>query len=358
MSDAPPPSRPTPRWRPIQQLACAWIRESFREPQTLFWLYGFPIVLAIVLGVAFQNKLSTKIEIDVQDGPGAEATANVLRGREDLAVHIHDAETCRQRLRTGRTDAVVVATVAAPPAYQCQIIRSRPEGERARDLVDELLQKAAGRRDAAQVTSIALSEPGSRYIDFLIPGLLGMSLMQGALSGVALLTVELRIRKLLKRFVATPMRKSDFLAAILLSRLWFVFTEVFVILLFGRMAFGVASQGNWLAVTALLLLGTVSFVCVGLLVGSRATTWETANGLMSLVLLPMWVFSGILFSTDRFPAAAQPLIRLLPLTPLINALRAVMLEGASLTSQFSEIGALVAWALVSFVLALRWFRWT
>jgi len=110
-------------------------------------------------------------------------------------------------------------------------------------------------------------------------------------------------------------------------------------------------------VVLLVLLGATTFAGLGLLVASRAKTLEAVSGLMNLVMLPMWLLSGIFFSSERFPEIAQPFIRALPLTSLINALRAVMQEGASLASQLPEIGMLSAWAIVTFFLALRWFRW-
>lgn len=202
-----------------------------------------------------------------------------------------------------------------------------------------------------------MTEPGGRYIDFLVPGLLGMSLMGGGLWGVGFVTVDMRIRKLLKRLLATPMRKSHFLAGIMLSRLLFMVPEVLVLLIFARFAFGVVNQGSVISLVLLILLGAFSFAGIGLLVASRAKTLEAVSGLMNLVMLPMWVLSGIFFSSDRFPEIAQPFILALPLTELINSSRAVMLEGATLASQAGNVAALAAWGSISFVLALRLFRW-
>jgi ABC-type multidrug transport system permease subunit len=219
------------------------------------------------------------------------------------------------------------------------------------------LQRAAGRRDVAEVNLVAVDAPGSRYIDFLIPGLLGMSLMGGGMWGVGFVTVDMRRRNLLKRFLATPMKKSHFLAGLMVSRMIFMVPEVLVLLVFARLAFGVVIQGSLLTVLFLILLGSVVFSGLGLLVASRAKTIEMVSGLMNLVMVPMWIFSGIFFSSERFPEAIQPAIKLLPLTPLIESLRAVMLEGASIGEQWGRIGIMAAWCVVSFVLALRWFRW-
>ena len=215
----------------------------------------------------------------------------------------------------------------------------------------------AGRNDAAVVGDIELTESGARYIDFLVPGLLGMGLMGGGLWGVGFVIVDMRIRKLLKRFIATPMKKYQFLAGIMLSRFLFMVPEIAILLLFARIAFGVRVQGSLLAVMFFVFLGAFTFAGIGLLVASRAKSLETVSGLMNLVMLPMWVLSGIFFSSERFPAAVQPVIKILPLTPLINALRAVILEGHSLFQLWPQIVILAVWGLVTFVLSLRWFRW-
>src|SRR5262249_44023984 len=187
-------------------------------------------------------------------------------------------------------------------------------------------------------------------------GLLGMSLMGGGLWGVGFAIVDMRIRKVLKRFLATPMRKSDFLLALMVSRMILLAPEVFVLLVFSRLAFGVVIQGSLLAMAVLILLGAVTFAGIGLLVASRAKTLEAVSGLMNLVMLPMWVLSGIFFSPERFPAAAQPFIQALPLTPLIDALRAVSLEGAGLASQWRGLAILAAGGGGGVYLALRGVR--
>lgn len=352
----------TTRYWPLGQMILARLREFYREPEALFWVYGFPILMALALGFAFRNKPVERVSVTIQKIPGAEQNAASIRTalaadeRYKLPAEDEDEAACRVRLRTGKTDLVIIPLAAS---QGCELVfdPTRPEGLLARTKVDDTLQRAAGRKDPVPVAAKEVVEPGGRYIDFLIPGLLGMSLMGGGLWGVGFATVDLRIRKVLKRFLATPMRKADFLAAMLISRMLLMVPEVLVLLLFARLAFGVVIQGSFLAVIVLILLGSVTFAGLGLLVACRAQTLETVSGLMNLVMLPMWVLSGIFFSPDRFPEAAQPFIRAIPLTPLIEALRNVCLEGASLAAQWPQMGILAAWAVVSFALALRFFRW-
>jgi ABC-2 type transport system permease protein len=343
-------------YSPLGQLVLARLREFYREPEAVFWVYGFPILMVVALGIAFRNKPVDEIPVDVVDSPAAARAIEILKNnqRPRFAVQVNDETVCQRRWQIGKTDVVV--SVLPGPTYRYQFDPNRTEGVLARAAVDNALQKALSQ--TKPVEDVDQPQPGSRYIDFLVPGLLGMSLMGGGLWGVGFVIVDMRLRKLLKRFLATPMKKGHFLAAIMLSRLCFMIPEVLLLLVFAWLVFGVVVHGSLLAVVVLILLGAFTFAGIGLLVASRAKTLEAVSGLMNLVMLPMWMLSGIFFSAERFPAAAQPFIKLLPLTPLIDALRAVMLEGEGLASQLPRLGILAAWALVSFALALRWFRWS
>jgi len=291
------------------------------------------------------------------EGSGALPVAEALSRDERFQVHNNDAATCRGRLRTGKTALVIIARESAEPGYEYLFDGTRTESVLARREVDDALQRAAGRADPVPASDAKFDEPGARYIDFLVPGLLGMNLMGGGLWGIGFVTVDMRIRKLLKRYLATPMKKSHFLGAIMVSRMLFMIPEILVLLVFAYFAFGVVIHGSVAAILALVVLGAVTFSGIGLLVASRANTMEAVSGLMNLIMLPMWLLSGIFFSSDRFPEATRPYIKALPLTPLIDALRAVMLEGASLVSQGPEIAILAGYAVVTFALALYLFRW-
>jgi ABC-type multidrug transport system permease subunit len=186
-----------------------------------------------------------------------------------------------------------------------------------------------------------------------------MNIMSGGMWGVGFALVDMRTKKLLKRLVATPMKRRDFLGAMMGSRGLFVVLEMVLMLALGWLVFGMVVRGSLLGITLLAVLGAFCFASLGLLVASRAKKIETVTGLINLVMLPMFVFSGIFFSSDRFPALIQPFIKALPLTALNDALRASILEGASLldSGQLARIGILLAWGGISFVLAMRWFRW-
>lgn len=340
--------------RPMTQLVIARLKEFYREPEAVFWVYGFPILMTVALGVAFREQPEQTFRVEVI-GSQAEVARTALA--EDARFHLGESDEARakERLRTGRTDLVV--TASGTKEFDYLYVPTRPESQLARNEVDLVLQSASGRRNAAEVTSTELNAPGGRYIDFLVPGLLGMGLMGGGLWGLGFVVVDMRLRKLLKRFLATPMRKTDFLASLMISRLIFMVPEVLFLLVFAWLVFGVQIAGNPLTIVFFILLGAVSFAGLGLLIACRAKTLETVSGLMNLVMLPMWVLSGIFFSRERFPEFLQPAIRLLPLTALNDALRGVMLEGAGLFSLAHETIVLVLWGAISFVVALRFFRW-
>ncbi len=361
MNEQTRPSASAKRYSALGQLMLARLREFYREPAAVFWVYGFPILMVVALGIAFRNKPAETISVDVQrnadNASGVQLVRDALGAAETFKVQTADAAPCRLRLRTGKTALVVVPPESPGGTYEYIFDPAREESRLAQSKVDDVLQRSRGRADPLRVRTEIMQEPGSRYIDFLVPGLVGMSLMGGGLWGVGFAIVDMRIRKLLKRFLATPMRKTDFLLAILLSRLIFLVPEIIVLFVFARLAFGVVIQGSLAAMAVLIVLGALAFAGVGLLVASRAKTLETVSGLMNLVMLPMWVLSGIFFSPERFPQVMQPFIQALPLTPLIDALRGVALEGASFPALWPQVAILAGWAVGSFVLALRWFRW-
>jgi ABC-2 type transport system permease protein len=348
------------RYSPLAQLVLCRVREFIREPEALFWVYGFPIVMTVALGIAFRNQpVEQQYAVDVIENPKAEATQKALTSAdhpERFKVEIVPEDQAQLHLRTGKADLIALP-VETSTGYELRFDPTRSASVLARNAVDDQLQRASGRRDVAEIAQVKVEEPGGRYIDFLVPGLLGLSLMGGGLWGLGFVTVDMRIRKLLKRFLATPMKKSQFLGGLMISRLIFMVPEVLFLLGFSRLAFGVVNHGSMFAVAVIILLGAVMFAGIGLLTACRANTIEAVSGLMNLVQLPMWIASGVFFSSERFPDAVQPVIRALPLTAVINSLRSVMLEGASLGAQLPRIGVMVGWGVVSFVLALRWFRW-
>ena len=343
---------------PLFQLLRARLLEFAREPAALFWVYGFPLILALVLGFAFTNRPVERVTIDIVGAPESAQFRAMLAGDERVNAVESTLESAKARLRTAKTGLIIVPTAEAP-GYSYILDPSRPECTLALVTAQAALARAGGKGGPgfAEPKVESFAEAGGRYIDFLLPGLIGANLMGGGLFGLGFVIVDLRVRKLLKRFLATPMSKRDFLLSLLLSRLLFTVVEVGVLLAFGVFAFGVRVRGDPVSLVLVVLLGASAFAGLGLLISSRARTMETAGGLAQAVMLPSYMASGVFFSVEQFPQGVQPVLRLLPLTALNDALRLVVNEGASVVNLGPQLLVLVAWGAGSFFLASRLFRW-
>ena len=339
-------------------LSVVRIKLFLREPGSLFWVFVFPLLITVALGAAFRTQGPPRNAVAVVAGPTANATATALAGDPALKVEILEAGEAARRLRTGEAVLAVDAPATPGGPVTFRYDPSRPEAAGVRRLADDVLQAHAGRRDPLSTRDETAVVRGARYVDWMVPGLLGMQLLNGAMWGAAFNIVNARQRKLLKRLAATPMRRGYYLLSYRVSGLLFVPLQFFVLFGFARLAFGVVIQGSVLAALALALLGSWSFAGLGLLCAARAQNSETANGLINLVTLPMLVLSGVFFSASKFPHAIQPVIRLLPLTAFNDALRHVVNDGASIFAQGFPLAVLVGWGAITTALALRLFRWT
>jgi ABC-type multidrug transport system permease subunit len=341
------------RRHPLLQLTLVRWRLFAREPAAIFWTYGFPLVLALVLGIAFRNRPPEPVEVGIEASPGTSAWRDALARNPTMHVHWLSPQQAHEALRSGKVSLVV----GSGPSRTYAFDPTRPESRMARALVDDALQRADGRADPVLVKDQLVTEPGSRYIDFLIPGLLGFNLMSSGMWGVGFVIVEMRVRKLIKRLTATPMSRAHFLLSFVLVRALFLLGELPLLLAFGYWVFEVPIRGSLLLIVALSILGSLVFAGLGLLVGSRAQNTQTVAGLVNLVTLPMAICSGVFFSAARFPDVIQPFIHALPLTALIESVRSVMLDGVGPAAVARQVAILLAWGLLSFGVSLRLFRW-
>jgi ABC-type polysaccharide/polyol phosphate export permease len=338
---------------PLLELTLVRLREFVREPEAVFWVFVFPILMTCALGLAFRSRGEPPALIGIEDGPGRPALQTALAHAGHITVRVLPPGDVAHAL--ARSDVQLVVDPGPPVIYRFD--PTRAESRLARRIVDDALQRAAGRVDPVHATDAPVEVAGSRYVDWLVPGLLGMNIMSTGLWGIGFSVVTARTRKLLKRLVASPMRRRDYLLGHLFGRLVFLVIEVAVLVSFSRLVFGVPMRGSWLLLAATCLVGGLSFGGLGLLVASRARTVEAVSGLLNLVMLPMWLLSGVFFASSNFPDAMQPAIQVLPLTALNEALRAVMLEGAGWGLVLHWWGILGAWGIVTFPLALWLFRW-
>jgi ABC-type multidrug transport system permease subunit len=342
----------------FRQLVSVRMKEFLREPEAIFWSFVFPILLASGLAVAFRNRPAEVVHVGVVATSGAAADTLVARVRRADGFEVErlaDDSAARSALRTGRV--AVVAVPAGGGRVEYRFDDTRPEARFARLAMDDAIQRGAGRADPVGVSERRVRESGSRYIDFLVPGLLGMNIMGGGMWSIGFSIVEARRKRLLKRLVATPMSRAQYLVSYILTRLAFLVGEAAILLGIAAFAFGVPLRGSLLQLGLIAVAASLAFSGLGLLVSCRVRTIEAVSGLMNFAMLPMWVLSGIFFSSSNYPAAFQPFIQALPLTAVNDALRGNMLQGLGWGAVLPELGVIAAWLVVSFVLALKLFRW-
>jgi ABC-2 type transport system permease protein len=334
----------------LWQLTLVRFREFVREPEAIFWTFVFPILLTAGLGLAFRNKPADVVKV----GTTSQEIASRLKSEKGLAVEVSDRAVAEQSLRTGRVVLLVLPDQGGRVDYKYD--DTNPDARTAKLLADRALLHASG-VSGPDVKEELVREAGARYVDFLVPGLLGMNLMGSGIWGLGFAIVDARRKKLLKRLVASPMSRSEYLLSFVLSRLVWLVAEVVVLLGFAGLVFGIPFRGPLWQLLLLCLLGALVFSALGLLIASRAQTIEAASGLMNVTMMPMWVLSGVFFSAERFPDAIQPFIRALPLTAVIDSLRGNMLQGLTIEKLWPQVGVMLAWFVVCFFTALRLFRW-
>jgi ABC-type polysaccharide/polyol phosphate export permease len=356
---------------PLLEITRARLLEFLRQPEALFWVFAFPVIMAVVLGLAFRSKPPEKVPVAVLgEGAAADRVVAALAASPDLtAVHL-EAAAVQRALRTAKVELVVIPQEAASgapagavtlggglPPVTFRFDPARAESRTARFAAQDALERAAGRRDVLPIGEQKVHERGQRYVDFLIPGLIGLNLMSSSLWGFSFALVQMRTGKLLRRFAATPMRRPDFLIGLMMSRLVFLALQVAFLLLFGWIAFGVEVHGSFLDIALLGVVGMCAFTGIALLAASRAKTLEGVSGITNLIMIPMWLLSGTFFSYERFPDALQPIIRALPLTAFNDGLRAIVNDGAGIGSIWLPLVILALWALLPFTAALKLFKW-
>jgi ABC-type multidrug transport system permease subunit len=340
----------------LRQLTLTRFREFVREPEALFWSLLFPILLTVGLGIAFRNRPAETVHVAVAgDAAAVRPLLEALRAADGIVAESLDVEVATQALVTGRVALVVHPDTGGMVRFEYD--DTRPDSRGARMVADDAIQRGAGRADPVSSTDSHVREAGSRYVDFVVPGLLGMGLMGNGIWGIGFAVVDARRRKFLKRLMATPMSRAEFLGSFVIGRFALLVIEVLVLVGFAALAFDVPVRGSYAQLALICVMGSLVFGTMGLLIASRAKTIEGASGLMNLAMLPMWVLSGVFFSSENFPDAIQPFVQALPLTAVNDALRANMLRGDGWSVVGPELAIIAAWTAVSFVLAMKLFRW-
>ncbi len=346
------------RLRVLKQIALTSFREFIRTPEAVFWTYGFPVIMAMVLGLAFSSDEQVPLPVVVVRAEGQTELVQPLTARLSDNKRLSVTELPRDEAELGFKHGKFVVMLEGPvSAPKMSFDRMRPDAELTRMHVEHtLLHRGGDGREVITTSSVEIA--GSRYIDFLIPGLIGLNLLGAGMWGVGFNVVRMRDRKMLRRLMVTPMRKVEFLFAFMLSRLVLVIPDAALIVLFGALAFDVPVLGSLWIIMLVTLLGGFCFMGLGLLVAARTKTIEGVSGIMNLIMVPMWLLGGSFFSSERFPDAMQWLIQALPITHINDALRAVMLEGSGLAEVWGQLLFLLLFSVACLFSAVKLFRWS
>lgn len=356
-------SAPTRHGSPLFELTRARIVEALRDPTALFWSFGFPVVLVITLGVAFGGGPKSHNRIGLVCGAPIEASTcaalhTQLEGGPEFDVRALPLAEAKEQLGLGELD-VVLEAAREPRAPDATTIvyhfdENSPEGRTTRLAIRSVLNVPA---EGFAARDQPHTEVGRRYVDLLLPGLLALNLMGGGIWGTSFALVDARRRGLLRQFAVTPMRRSDYLVSYMLARLMFLVIEVIFLLGFGAFAFDTVLRGSVLALTVACLLGSLAFTGLGLLISTRTESAEVASGWANALTIPMGLASGVFFDYELFPDFLHPIIRCLPLTALTSGLRAIANQGVDVLEIVPQLIVLACWAVASFAIALRIFRW-
>ncbi len=338
------------------------LKEYLREPGILFWAIFFPILLALGLGLAFsgggeQEKTVAIVcaEADCAFPFVTEGGEGKLLGNEKIGFTRYQFE------KTSWDDAILMlkkGMISMILKVERDDIQYHFDPNNAEANYAYLQLSAAVKGEAPDPGNITILEQGgTRYIDFLVPGLLAMGVMMSCMWGISYSNVDRRNKKLLRRMVATPMKKYNYVASQLISRLMLSTIEVLLLVGITKWIFDISITGSILAVVLLVIAGNVAFTGLAILIASRTSNTQIANGLINLVVMPMMIMSGIYFSYHNFPDFMIAIIQFFPLTILADSIRSVFLEGATLLNVLPELIGLFAFGLILYAAGIRVYKW-
>jgi len=362
------------------QLVISQFKLFFREPGVVFWSFGFPVVMAWILGIAFANKGEILRNVAIVTENPAVVSAlpkwlheksgtvdNQLSGEAELEwkVGMNAGDQARFRFRAMSEEEAVLALkrgqislwIEGSPETNLSY-RFDPDNADAR-LTYLLLETTFREKISSEIKAEIrpLTMVGIRYVDFLIPGLMAMSIMNACLWGIGWNLIELRIKKLLRRIVATPLRKSIFLISHGLNRMILSAAEMLLLYIFAYFYFDIRIQGSLLALALVFLSGYCAFAGIAILISSRVQNTQSGNGMINIVTMPMFILSGIFFSYHNFPDWLIPYVEVLPLTMLTNSLRGIITEGIGLAQVIQPSLGLFGIGAVCFALGLKLYLW-
>lgn len=362
--------------KPIIQLILIQVREFYREPAILFWAFVFPIAMAWGLGIAFTHKIEQNRNIAYIESsfskdshtlqtlksnssrkPEKKNQFSVKLGSKEMGYtsfrFVPSTWDEAQKLLKSGTSIMVLEEVNGKPLFHYDPNNS--EAQLSYMQLSAFLEK--GTIGSSQTEIKPLQQKGSRYIDFLVPGLIAMDLMMSTLWGICYSLIEKRSKKLLRRMVATPMKKSSYLVSQLVARLFLNIIEALILFTFAHYYFGFTLEGSLAVLALVYLAGMFCFTGISILLASRTSNTYIGSGLINAVVMPMMVLSGIFFSYHNFPDAVIPFLQALPLTMLADSIRAVFIEGAGLGQVIMPVAVLSLIGIGTFAVGLKVYKW-
>ena len=354
-------------------VAKASFKAMLRNPSAVAFTLVFPLVIILVFGFIGGSPPSVTFALNRQSDSSNYIIQGLLRSKVAKLSYDVDTATIRKDLERGAIAAVLsIDSTQSPMGYPQYVIHtqtSSASGDKYPILKMALAQTMQGIESKivpAQYRLLTLDElppiPGRHYtiIDFILPGMLGFSLLGSAVFGVAFLFFNFRQQLVLKRYYATPIKKGNILFGEGLARVIFQLLTAVVLIVVGKYAFHFTLIHGWITFAELLvlsLLGVIVFMGFGFVISNVATSESTIPVLSNIVTLPQMLIGGTFFSTDAFPKWMQGFCDILPLKQLNDALRNVAFEGAHLTDCWKQMGALVLWGIAVYVVAIRFFKW-
>ncbi len=362
----------------LWQLISINYKEFVREPGILFWSLAFPVLMAWVLGIAFSKRgeMVQTIACVQSEAPFYSQLDSFLNSAERIAGQTHNHPTTFQKKFENDLGKITFKLIPASIDSALLMLKRgqtsliiREQDNRVYYLFDPqsteakynyvMLSAAINHERLMYNTESVkvLSQKGTRYVDFLIPGLLALGIMNGFLWGIGYGLIEIRTKKLLRRMVAAPMKKSSFILSHFFARISLSAFEAAVLLFFSWLYFRIQIQGSILAFILVILAGSFCFGGIAILMASRTSSSRIGNSLINIISMPMMILSGIFFSYHNFPEPVIPAIQILPLTLLTDSLRGIMTEGTGLFENLQSVILLSCMGIVCFISGIRIYKW-
>jgi ABC-2 type transport system permease protein len=368
------------RRNPLIQLILIHFREFVREPGIIFWSIIFPIAMAWVLGIAFsrQSELVQQVVLIENHDQHYPLLHDFLKDSKSITKEIYGINTtCFEKTiasdKLGKTSFRFISTdwdngILLLKRGQVNLIMKEhpdsleyffdPVNPQAKMLFVMLSSSFNNDNKAFENSSISpLTQKGNRYIDFLVPGLIALGAMNSLLWGISYALIEMRSKKLMRRMVATPMKKSEFLISFFIARLLIAILEMAILWSFSYAYFKITLQGSFAALATIFLAGNIAFSGLAILISSRTANSRIGTGLINLVTMPMMILSGIFFSYHNFPDFAIPIIQKMPLTMMADSIRAVFIEGSGLVQVAGNSAILAGLGIGCFLIGLKIYKW-